>query len=179
MLPGVRRSSVPLARLGLVLLLAPTLSSACRSSAPAAAPPPAPAADVPRLSIAYPASSTCAPLEAGRAYDAELYAFARRADELAAEIGRSGKEAGPGAARAEAAERAFDARREELAGGWRAICGALPDRVSEPSRELLRAKLSGAIYRVCTALPSGVEDEGAKARLARVCEGFKGAIGQP
>lgn len=164
-----------------LLTLAPLAPlAACRASKPAAAPAPSAShADVPRVTLAYAAPSTCGPVDAQRSYDAELYTFARRADALAAEIVRAAKDATGDEARVEAGERAFEERREELAGGWHALCGAVPDHVSDPSRELLRAKLSAAIYRVCTALPAIVSHDDGKARLARVCARFKAAVGQP
>lgn len=172
------RKLAPPAALLALALLSPLL--ACRSGKPAASPAPSTSySDVPRVTLAYASPSTCGPLEPGHAYDAELYQYARRADALAAEIVRAAKVGTGDPARADAAERAFEERREELAGGWHALCGAVPDHVSDSSRELLRAKLSAAIYRVCTALPEGVVDADAKARLARVCAQFKGAIGQP
>lgn len=164
--------------IALALALGPL--AACRSSAPPKAAAPARSADVPLVTLTYAPASACAPLVATHVYDEEAYAYAKRVDEIAADVGRVFHAAGGGEAGATAASARVLERREELRGAWYAICGALPDHVGAPTLNLLQAKTSAAMYRVCTAPSAGAPvDARTRARLERLCEEFCAAIGQP
>jgi hypothetical protein len=160
----------------LALAIAPTF--ACRSSAPPNAAP-ARSVDVPLVTMTHAPASACAPIDTTRAYDEEAYAYAKRVDEIAAELGRVFHEAGGGGSGATAATARMRERRAELTGAWHAICGALPDHVGAPTLNLVQAKTSAAIYRVCTATRVGLaDDERARAGLDGLCDEFCAAIGQ-
>jgi hypothetical protein len=167
-------------RLLTALTLAIVPTAACRSAAPPNAVAPARSADVPLVALTYPPASACAPIEAKHGYDEEAYAYAKRVDEVAAEIGRSFQDAGGGAPGASAAAARLRDRRAELEGAWRGICGALPDHVGAPTLNLLQAKTSAAIYRVCTApVAKAGDDAPLRASLGQLCDDFRAAIGQP
>lgn len=160
----------------LALAMAPVF--ACRSSAPPNAAP-ARSVDVPLITMTYAPASACAPIDATRAYDEEAYAYAKRVDEIAAEVGRVFHDAGGGESGATAATARVLERRAELAGAWHAICAALPAHVGAPTLNLVQAKTSAAIYRVCTATRVGApNDESTRVRLDRLCDEFCAAIGQ-
>ncbi len=165
----------------LVLLLVVPASAACGSSTP----PPASAAaarsnDVPLVSLRYAPASACAPIEASRAYDEEAYAYAKRVDDIAAEIGRAFHDGGDGLGGATAASERLRERRPELAGAWRSICGALPDHVGAPTLNFVQAKTSAALYRVCTAPRAKAQGNAAlRESLEALCREFRAAIGQP
>lgn len=127
--------------------------------------------------MAYPPASSCAPRDGSHDYDAEAYAYARRVDAVAAEVGRAFHEAGGGSAGASHASAIWRGHRDEVAKSWRSVCGGLPARVTAPTLNFLQEMTSAAVYRVCDALRAKEKDTGVRAELDALCSDFKATLG--